>query len=225
MRISHEYKFIYFANPKTGSQTVRKVLDACVEGMIEGGPYADRPDGVPWYGHMRPIEAREAFEKLGWDYDSYFKFTCTRNPWSRLVSVYHYAFGKEQPSLIDRVTGAHPSFSSWLRSTSTGGSGGGGHMRWRRYGTYSMMNFAGDGQSLLVDEVLRMEDMNEGLRAILRQLSLPNAETVEIPHANKRDHKPYAQYYDDGLRELVAERYADDIRTYGYSFAGELVGA
>lgn len=168
------------------------------------------------------VEKDVSRETLGDDLETLIRELANASPAERRRLLYLLRALRQ---VIDRITGAHPSFSSWLRSTDTGQSGGGGPMRWRRYGTYSMLNFAGDGQSLLVDEVIRMEDMDEGLRSILRQLSIPNAETVEIPHTNKRDHKPYAQYYDNDLRELVAERYADDIRTYGYSFAGELVTA
>ena len=85
MRISHKYKFIYIALPKTGSSSVRKALD------IYSDIRSKEADHEPPYGiHTSVSELKPHFDKMEWDWNDYFKFTIVRNPWSRLVSNYNY---------------------------------------------------------------------------------------------------------------------------------------
>ena len=41
---------------------------------------------------------------------------------------------------------------------------------------------------------------------------------VEIPHVNRSVRRPYAEYDDGEAREIVARRYAEDVREFGYRF-------
>lgn len=45
----------------------------------------------PSYSHMPPIEAKAVFDDRGLDFEAYFKFTVTRNPFPRMVSNYSLA--------------------------------------------------------------------------------------------------------------------------------------
>ncbi|MDD4955629.1 MAG: sulfotransferase family 2 domain-containing protein [Candidatus Omnitrophica bacterium] len=94
MRISHKYKFIFFSNPRTGSESVRKALD----------PFSDIFSSVndPVYNnHITPEELKNHFLKMGWDWDKYFKFCFVRNPWDRLVSIYYRFKPDKQYTLAD----------------------------------------------------------------------------------------------------------------------------
>ena len=215
MRISHTHKFIFFANPKTGSKSVRDMLDPYSD--IRDIDYRDITDENPFYSHIRPIEMKEIFEKKGWDYDSYYSFTFIRNPWKRMVSLYQ---------MINSYKVLKVSFSRWLKSTAVDGKGGGGKdfQRWRKYGTYSIQNFAGDGDKLLVNQVIRLEDINEEVPKLIKKLNLPIEEDFKIIKSNTRDQrdskpvKHYTEYYNQELIDLVAERYKYDIEEFNYSF-------
>ena len=116
MRISHEHRFVFFASPKTGSRSVRKLLDAYAE--IHGRPAHEVTADFPFYNHMRPVELRDVFSERGWDFDAYFKFVMVRNPWSRLVSLYEmFAFreGRLVSRLRRRAT-RHRGFRAWVRA-------------------------------------------------------------------------------------------------------------
>ena len=56
MRISHRHRFVFFANPKTGSSSVREVIDPYSD-VCPPRNYAMRTSENPFYPHMPPAEA------------------------------------------------------------------------------------------------------------------------------------------------------------------------
>jgi hypothetical protein len=212
MRISHKYKFIFFSNPKTGSESLREILN----------PYSDIKDCLhnevseenPFYSHITPREVSRIFEDKGWDYDSYYKFICVRNPYTKLVSLYE---------MIYRRWPIKPSFSKWLKNTKTHGVGGGGkkHEKWRQYGAYSLENMIFDDKSnILVDSILKLEDLSKELTITLNKIGI-NSDEIQIVRKNtNKKKKRISEYYDDNLIELVNRRYEWEIRKFNYEFPG-----
>jgi len=213
MRISHRHRFVFFSSPKTGSESVRALLDPLSD--IRDVPFAlTRPD-FPFYSHIRPIEMRAAFSRFGWKYDDYYRFVFVRNPWLRLVSLYRYLLRSDLPQ--------KPSFADWLKASRPDGTGGGGpdHVRWLKYGTYSLAAFAGDGTGrLLVDDVFRLEDIAE-LPDRLRVRGIPLPPDAGVPWVNRtREPASLAKYYTPELIRLVGERYAAEIERFRYTYPG-----
>ena len=233
MRISHRHKFVFFSNPKTGSSSIRKLLDPYSD--LAGVPYQQTDAEMPFFSHMRPEEARLAFEGKGWDFDEYFRFTFVRNPWARLVSLYqmicdHAGRHGRIQRMADRAreflmaepaTATPRGFRRWIFGISPDGGGGGGkpHEYWRRYGTYSIHAFTTDvyGQCL-VDEVVRLEDLPGVLPDLLSRMGLDGTLARNMPHANSRRYRPYVEWYDPATRDHVGRLYATDIERFGYSF-------
>lgn len=229
MRISHRHRFVFFSNPKTGSESVRSLLDPYCDVPIV--PFWELNDATPFYPHMRPVEAREVFSRLGWDFDRYFKFTFVRNPWARLVSLYTMIYGSPSTGIRGRLGAArrrlvrgHPGpagFRQWVRAIATSGRGGGGpaDQRWRMYGTYSLRSYASDPEGReLVDRVLRLEDIADALPGTLRDIGLPT-DKLSIPRVNQRNRPDSSTYYDRRTMEYVARLYAEDIARFGYRFS------
>lgn len=211
MRISHRYRFIFFANPKTGSSSVRQFLDRWAD-VRPAESYRNRTAENAFYPHITPREAKPLIEERGWDFAGYRKFTVVRNPWARLVSLYAH---------IQQDYGLDLPFADWLRTVEPSGRGGGGEEweRWRRYGAYSIEHFIkGEAGELLVDEVLRLEDLESTLRPFLASLGLPGVESAELRHRNRRVTADYRTYYTPETAAWVRERYAYDVETYGYEF-------
>ena len=79
----------------------------------------------------------------------------------------------------------------------------------------------GAGGQLLVDRVLRFERLAEEADELLAQLGL---EDRSLPWVNASGSgtpdavPPYADYYDDESRALVAELYHADIEAFAYEF-------
>lgn len=179
MRISHKYKFIYIAVTKTGSTTLRHLLNK----------YSDiksKNDQGEFRHHAKAEELKRTFQEKGWSWDDYFKFTVVRNPVSRLHSIYKYKvrIGSKPPSdyfkkfamnfylncaqfkelnisfedavLYDKI---HiPSQTSWLMSAD---------------------------KKLLLNKFIKIENIRDELPHIWRHLGLPPSELKMIPDLNQ----------------------------------------
>ena len=221
MRISHRHRFVFFASPKTGSRSVRKLLDASAE--IHGRPAEELTADFPFYNHMRPVELRDVFASRGWDFDAYFKFVMVRNPWSRLVSLYEMRAFREGGQLSRLRTRAkrHQGFRAWVRTVDPEGRttvGPGLEKGVIRFGALSYVRFAGDENGrLLVDEVIKLEEIESRLPPVLERLGVPVP--TRIPRAGRgRYRSDYRDYYDDVTRELIGSLYEEDIERFGYTF-------
>lgn len=212
MRISHQYKFIFFANPKTGSSSVRQFLNPYTD-VHPVKNYLERTPENPFYPHITPQETSALFEDFGWDFYAYQKFTFVRNPWDRLVSLYEHVMRNP----VNKMP-----FTEWLYTIQPNGKGGGGEdfQRWRKYGAYSIEHYIKDDRgNILVDKVIRLEDIQKALKPFLLALGLPNVMQAKLNHSNKQKKpKHYSAYYNAETRAYVGERYRYDIVNYGYTF-------
>ncbi len=218
MIISHKHRFIFFSNPKTGSESVRLMLEKFNEESIV--PYRACTCATPFYPHMSPQEAKAVFMRRGWNFDSYRRVTCVRNPYARLVSLYQMIHRVDRLCrVLRRLRVPRRSFSRWLTQTRPDGRGGGGfrHQRWRKFGTWSIRSWAYDANdAALVTDILPLETLALDLPGLLEELKLPKVGT--LPHANIGATADYQSCYTPRTRNLVAKRYGWDIRHFSYCF-------
>jgi len=66
-----------------------------------------------------------------------------------------------------------------------------------------------------LDFVGRFERLQEDYDYVCDQIG---KERTPLPHIHQSDRRHYSYYYDDYLRDQVAEKYAVDIKDYGYDF-------
>lgn len=231
MRISHKYKFIFFANPKTGSETVREILKPYSD--VSSVHYKERTPQNPFYSHITPKEVKQIFQERDLNYDEYFKFTFVRNPWARLVSLYEMIYAAEAGGLVKnklkfelkrlskKLFLKKPDFKDWLLTIDNDGIGAGGKdwERWRRYGSYSIDNYIMDSErNILVDQVIRLEDINTELIPLLIKIGIPHAESINLKKSNSRIYNKYTTYYTKDSIELISKLYKYDIENFNYSF-------
>ena len=211
MRISHTNKFIFFSNPKTGSESIREMLTPFSE--VLDVSFKELSISNPFYSHITPLEVKILFDQMGYDFDSYTKIICTRNPFFKLVSLYE---------MIYRKWPVKPPFYSWLKSTSTKGKGGGGKDsdRWRKYGTYSLENLICDDQNnIIVDKILCLENIKQDLPTLFKDLNLPLSDDFKVIKKNVRKRsKKVSEYYTEKSINLVYKRYAWEINKFNYQF-------
>ena len=213
MIICHSRRFIFFSNPKTGSETMRALLAPFAEEPVVA--YRARTRERPFYPHMSPVEAEWTFDALGLAFRSYRRITCVRDPFTRLVSLYRMIADVDGLWRLRRRAGlGQPDFETWLRSTRPSGRGGGGraHQRWRRYGAWSAQHWCGDR----ISDTLRLETLAHDLPPLLDSLDIVPP-TAALPQHNARDPVDISQWYSPSTSALVARRYAWDIAHFGYA--------
>jgi hypothetical protein len=214
MRISHRHKFIFLAVPRTGSTTVRDVLDPYSE--VKSVHYTETTRDVPFYHHISASELKAVFESRGWVWEDYRKFCVVRNPYDRVVSLYHHYLGLRKRPFADKTwfercrdgLTRRLSFRDYVLRLDTG-----------KHLSTTVERFIGDGEGgRLVEDILRFETLNEELPKWLAESGI-RISSSEIPHLNASEARgKYRAYYDDVTKEKVLELYGFDIRRFGYTF-------
>jgi hypothetical protein len=221
MRISHSKKFVYIAIPKTGSSTVRRLLDPYSE--IKSTQSGGRPGQFDH--HITAASLKKIFEKKAnkiirrnsWKWSDYFKFTIVRHPALRLRSSYHYQIkiGSQPPD--DNLLKNDMGFYNRCRKLfETGHSLDeaiiSGDMNYR-----PMHNWTHDSDgNLLVDYVCKLENIDAGLPIIWSSIGLDKKDLDQIPVTNRsvetnQDQHPSA-YFTGEAYALIKQNYAKDFR-------------
>jgi hypothetical protein len=195
MRISHKHKFIFIHSIKTGGTSIRNYLNDYSD-IIS---VSDRRS--PFYFHVSAIEMEKYFQEQGWDWNNYFKFAFVRNPWDRVVSFYHHILWNYE---------THPSLP--YAKECLGGS--------NSFGTYLKSGILPIKESWQFNNISdfhigRFENLQDDFNEICDKIGIPQQ---ELPYTNVSNHKHYTEYYDDETREIVAKRYAEEIKMFDYEF-------
>ena len=61
----------------------------------------------------------------------------------------------------------------------------------------------------------KFENLQEDFHSVCTHIGLT---PPKLPHLGKTRDKPYTEYYDDETRQMVGEKYAQDIKDFNYKF-------
>jgi len=204
--LSLSQKFLFIHIPKTGGNSIQKVLT----------PYSEDQIFV-----LAEQDGRERFEVRGRftrhkhatlaDYHEHvppalfaelFTFCAVRNPWSRAISFYFTPRRWMKRGLTpfwsrDEFLALLPKLPPMV----------------------DYLKIGGKVQKL--DGFVRFESLGEQLPPVLERVGIA-VERAQLPHLNRSlagDHRSYFEA-DPDLVDLVAERYREDIDYFGYRFDG-----
>jgi hypothetical protein len=202
--VSRKHRFIFIHIPKTGGTSIAEPGDGS-----RGSGALLKCLGEHDYvqpGHIRAVGLKSRLQD---DWDSYFKFAFVRNPWDRLVSLYHYFLqdqDKTGTALGRRIAECRdfPDFCSKMDELEL-------DPHFDQQVSY-LVDYEG---SLLVDCIGRFETLESDFSSICRRLGLPG---IRLPHHRRSRHDEYRAYYDKSSRELVGFRYANDVEALKYIF-------
>ena len=213
MRVSHKHKFIFFAVPRTGSTTVRAVLDPFSD--LKSRHITEIDDDAPFYHHISPAEARVIFQQRGWDFESYYRFCFVRNPFDRATSLFHHRIKTQDVSTWQRFMTRQK--VRFLRKRVFNMYVDQHIVQWGRLEAPVSEFVQSDDGTVLVDQIFPFEHLKKSLQTVFTHMDLP-ASRLSIPHKNQSDRSHYRQYYNEDSKTKVAEVYSEDIKEYGYSF-------
>jgi len=229
MILSHKYKFIFIKTAKTAGTSIEVFLSKqCgpqdivtpiaplieghqprnYEGFINPIPeIVERPGKLfsvlrrtitsrdKFYNHMPAREVRSRVPADVWN--SYFKFCVERNPWDKVLSHYHMHAAREGGSLsLDEYLGRGRFPINYFRYTD----------RW--------------GRKIIVDRLVRYENLLAELTEIFSQLQIPFDGTLGVAAKSgyRTDRRPYQEIFNDDQRRIVEKAFAREIELHGYRF-------
>jgi len=229
MILSHKYKFIFIKTAKTAGTSIEVFLSRYCgptdvltpitppieghrarnyQGFINPIPeILERPGKLfstlrhtitsreKFYRHMPAFEVQRRVPSRVWN--SYFKFCVERNPWDKVLSHYHLHAAREGGSLsLDEYLARGRFPINYFRYTNR------------------------PGQKVIVDRILRYENLLTALGEVFSQLKIPFEGTlgVQAKAEYRTDRRPYQEVFSDKQRRIVEKAFAKEIELHGYQF-------
>lgn len=205
-------RLVYIKIPKTGSTSVYRhfialdkystIINLNKLHGIKRDPRCYRKSAGWFLGAH--VSAQDIQWYLGTDYDEHFKFTVVRNPYDRLVSNFCWQRSKGRgPATFKAFVNTLVKDPKSLPKQS------------RLHAIPQTDWITDEDGRVIVDRIVRFENLESEIRAVLDELHLPAA---KLRHRNKTDRAHYSNYYDDEVRRMVEVFYQQDLEQLGYRF-------
>lgn len=226
MIISHTYRYIFIKSLKTAGTSIEAALSQHCGGddiVTELGDYRfNRDEDGKWIHHAMNASGFEQHDdamtikqkvpESVWN--DYLKFSITRNPWDRTVSLFFWERKRKpesttKPSLLERL-GLGPDEQTRLKKEFKAFVLEG---QWENNDRFYFL----DG-SLCVDYIIRYENLMQDFEHLCQRLGLPAMELPKLKAGIRKDHQPYTALYDKETQAAVADRHQLDIKHFGYTF-------
>ena len=215
MRISHKYKFIFYAINKTGSSSIRQYFHHNNDIDSDDntpGVYTGTDKHSDWsFHHTTYRRVKKHFATTEYDYNDYLKFAFTRNPWDREVSMYHYKLKRRDQNncpWAKKELGDVNSFEEWIKSDQ--------YMKFINNKPQYLQRYWIDFNDPKFF-VFSYENLQKDFNAMCQMIGA-KPERLGCKERGNYNHIPYTEYYDDEMMEIVSEKSAEDIKTFNYKF-------
>ena len=201
--ISHKHKFIYIHIPKTAGTSIYRTVQQIYQHPLDLTPQWDYKHNI--YKQHATISQLKNLYQI--PISDYFKFTVIRNPYERAVSSYFW---------LRRLLGHSTTFKDFLLVRN--GYDKINHFennKGRKDHFLTQSEFIKINGIITMDFLIKFENLQEDFNNVCRKIGLPKC---NLHHINQSKHKHYTEYYDEETKQIVAEKYAEDIEQFGYEF-------
>ncbi len=204
--ISSKHKFVFLHIPKTGGNSIQDALRKHTDDdLVILSPHQD---GVERFEIRNPSHKKlkkhsnlqKYYRALGGELEDYYIFTTIRNPYDKLVSFY---FSPHRGN----VEWNYEEFSKFARGVSS----------LEQYLTVRKNIFAKRRvRDSWINKFIRFDYLSEDLEEVCADLKI---EGIKLAHRNKSVSRlPYAECFDEKLKNFVAEKHRFEIELGQYSF-------
>lgn len=211
MIISPGRGYIFVHIPKTGGTSLSLALEARAKAddiLIGDTPKAVRrrrrlvnlsSPGRLWkHARLADIEGMPELP------DPAFVFTLVRNPWDRMISLYHWALAQDFSHPMIEAAKAQ-SFADFLEDPAMARA-------FRNDGAASYVTDRSGRERC--DAYVRLEHFQSDIAPVEQHLGF----RINLPHVNASVRPSASELYTPRTRDLVASYFADDLARFGYEF-------
>lgn len=202
--ISHQHRCIFVHIPKCGGQSTETLfLRDLGLSWEQRAPLLMRPAvagevGPPRLAHLLArdyVGLRHLSQEL---FDAYFKFSVVRDPFARAESTYRFlkldvlmSFDRYAQEYLPAAAGEHDHLMHWF--------------------IRPQVDFLYDGDRLLVDRVIRLQDLDAEMPAIAAELGIADTQVprINVSKEQSRRERALTVYHavkDFGIRPSVLSR-------------------
>jgi len=186
--------------PKTGGMSVKRTL------------------GINNWNHIKLTRISNV--------EHYFSFSFVRNPWDRMVSFYHYFklqvernFGNARPNVNAILASKTNGFGGFCASVENSNIE---DTVWPKhpdsYGALMKPQswwLKDHNGNLGVDFIGKFENLDDDFSKVCE---ITGIDKKPLSRHNRSSHKPYREYYNTDVRNIVGRIYREDIENFKYSF-------
>jgi len=177
--------------------------------------YNEQPNN---YGHCKLCSYKN--EVPSFDYDKFFKFTCLRNPWDRLLSLFKFrtqASLRKKDTYWNNIVQKKINFKNWIKIIKEDTEYRSIHCA--SYFSYLSHNKANIDMDFIINFHNFKEDFNKIKVFKNRKIYyLPKDKKTKHKFKHSSKHKDFRNYYDSDSIEIVANIYKKDIDLFNYDF-------
>ena len=208
MIVSHKHRFIFFAQPRTGTHAIRVALQPQLGADDWQQQALTRTLSLPirelariGHGHISLEQVQACLPDEIWR--EYFKFAMVRNPYERYVSACSF-LNRGNPGYAGRET-------AFMKTALM-------RQRFRRRilvrpQTALLVNGAG---TVGMDFVGRYERLQHNFDRACERIGIPPCRLTRL---NASHHGDYRRYYDEILLKQVNDFYRADFEQFDYAMA------
>ena len=204
--LSLSHKFLFVHVPKTGGNSIQRVLNPYSEDRIVALDAQDGMDRFEVRGRFTPHKhatLADYRERIPPElFAGLFRFCAVRDPWSRAISFYFTPRRWMKRGLAP--VWSRDDFLALLPQLPP------------------MVDYLKiDGRIQAMAGIIRYENLADELQSVLDRIGI-EIDGTRLPHLNRSEAGDYRAYYDadPGLIDVVARRYSEDIANFGYRFEG-----